>query len=293
MSLIRLALMSCALLLLGGQTSWANQADVPLPLEASHALFTSNGGGGVRALTVSRGGLGFGIYPKVVGAHAYDAELHSRTVLLDFSGAAVWTLGLSAQTVVDQGNDIDFRLTRLFYDARTGVDFHWGPGVARAHWVHRCSHGVDGALEGRILIRNGLDVGYRWAVDGLFGRLEVDGQAHLTVIGQNEDLATQNRGLLSTRVQWSHEAGPGARLIMGAGVGALFVARSDAWEYDALEPASEPGVEWLPALTIGGEISGPGSAITLLFSSQRIADDGVGLTTRPRNLHAFRMLLAW
>lgn len=289
----RVASLSIVLFLVGGGASWANQADVPLPLEASHALFSSSGAGGVRALTLSRGALGFGVYPKVVGAHAYDAALASRTVLLDFGGAAVWTLGLSAQTVVDQGNDIGFRLTRLFYDARTGADFHWGPGVARLHWVHRCSHGVDGALEGRILIRSGLDLGYRWAIDGLFGRLEVDGQAHLTVIGQNEDLATQNRGLLSTRVQWSHEAGPGARLILGAGFGALFVARSTAWEYDALEPASEPRIEWLPALSVGGEIAGRGSAITLLFSSQRIADDGVGLTTRPRNLHALRMLLAW
>ena len=169
----------------------------------------------------------------------------------------------------------------------------WGPGVARLHWVHRCSHGVDGAIEGRILIRNGLDLGYRWALDGLFGRLEVDGQAHLTLIGQNDDLATQNRGLLSTRVQWSHEAGPGARLILGAGIGALFVARGEAWEYDVLQAASDPGVEWLPALIAGGEIAGPGAAITLLFSSQRIADDGVGLTTRPRSIHAFRVLLAW
>ena len=289
----RLTLFSgLALALCVGPAS-ANQADVPLPLEASGALFAPGGEDGLRALTVTRGQLGLGVYPKVVGAHAYDASLRARTVLLDFGGDAVWTAGLSAQTVVDEGNDIDFRLTRLFYDARTGVDFHWGPGVARAAWVHRCSHGVDGALEGRILIRSGLDLGYRWALDGLFGRLELDGLAHVTLIGQNDDLAAQNRGLLSARAQWSHEAGPSARLVVGVGLGALFVARGEAWEYDITHSASDPRLEWLPAFTVGGELAGLGSRMSLLFSTQRIADDGVGLTTRPRSLHALRLLLAW
>ena len=270
----------------------AAQSDVPLPLEESHALFIG-GASGVRGLTVARGQLGFGVYPKVAGAHAYDAMLRSRTVLLDFAGDAVWTLGLSAQTVVDQGNDIDFRLTRLFYDARTGVDFDWGPGVARVHWVHRCSHGVDDALEGRILIRNGLDFGYRWRVDGLFGSLEVDGLAHLTFIGQNEDLETQNRGLLSARTQWSHEAGPGSRLFVGAGIGAMVVAQGDSWEYDVSHGASDPRVEWLPAFTVGGQLAGQGGTMELLFSTQRIADDGVTLTTRPRSLHSVRLRFLW
>lgn len=279
-------------LLLSGGVVHAAQSDVPLPLEESHGLFIG-GASGVRGLTAVRGHLAFGVYPKVAGAHAYDAALRSRTVLLDFAGEAVWTLGLSAQTVVDQGNDIDFRLTRLFYDARTGVDFEWGSGVARVHWVHRCSHGVDDALEGRILIRNGLDLGYRWRLDGLFGTLELDGLAHLTVVGQNDDLANQNRGFLSARTQWSHEAGPGAQLLVGAGVGAMVVAQGESWEYDVTHSASSPRVEWLPALTIGGRLTGPGSTMELLFSSQRIADDGVTLTTRPRSLHAVRLRFLW
>ena len=82
-------------------------------------------------------------------------------------------------------------------------------------------------------------------------------------------------------------------MIVAAGIGALFVARGTSWEYDLTHGASDPQVEWLPALIAGGEIAGTGSTMSLLFSTQRIADDGVGLTTRPRSLHALRLLLAW
>jgi hypothetical protein len=267
----------------------AAQSDVSLPLDNVDALFEGSSEGSVEGLSASDGLLEFGFYAPAEEAHAYHGTTAARVALLDFGGDAVWSTALSAQTVVDEGNDLGFRLTRLFYDVRTGVDWRLGPGFLRLHWIHRCSHGVDSALEGRILIRNGLDVSYRWNEEGKFGRLEVDLLGHVTVLGQNDDLANHNRGLVSGRVQWSHAAGNRTRLLVGAGLGAMVVARGEDWEYTLSESATDPRVEWLPALVIGGRFEGVGSKMTLLYATERIVDDGIGLTSRPRNLHAIRL----
>jgi hypothetical protein len=260
-----------------------------LPLDDLKVLFARSVGDGVDGLTAADGRLEFGFYAPANEAHTYHGTTAARVALLDFGGRAVWSTALSAQTVVDEGNDLGFRLSRLFYDVRTGVDWRLGPGFLRLHWIHRCSHGVDSSLEGRILIRNGLDLSYRWIEEGKFGRLEADLLGHVTVLGQNDDLANHNRGLVSGRVQWSHEAGARARILVGVGLGAMVVARGESWEYTLSESAADPRVEWLPALVVGGQLEGKGSKMNLLYAIERIVDDGVGLTSRPQLLHAIRV----
>lgn len=102
--------------------------------------------------------------------------------------------GLDIETLVDDQNDIYFRLVQVYYQTKIGISWQLGPGVWTWGLQHRCSHGADNAVLGRILIRSGIQTSYFWSIDLKPVILNMRARADIYLIGQNQDLSAQARG---------------------------------------------------------------------------------------------------
>ena len=263
-------------------------------MDGSLRLFEGSPSEGIRPLTGAVGRVDVATYPLWEGHHAWHGLVASDLALVAFGPDVIWRTGLWAQTVADQRNEISFRLVRLFYEFHTGADIRLGSGVLRAHLIHRCSHGTDGAEQGRILIRNGLNLGYRWQQRWGALTLDADAHAHVTLLGQNADLAFHPRAVTSAAAQVTWAVGGAWDLVGGAGLGAALVAGGVDSEYTVTESPGALGVEWLPAATAGVRIRGEALSLALMLHAQRILDSGIGLdTARPSSLYAVRFIYDW
>lgn len=270
------------------------QDDVLVPMDGSPRLFEGSPEEGVSALTAAVGRVDVATYPLWDGYHAWHGMVAGDLALVAFGPDVIWRTGLWAQTVADQRNNISFRLVRLFYEFHTGADVRLGDGVLRLQLIHRCSHGVDGAEPGRILIRNGLNLGYRWQRRWGSLTMESDTHAHLTMLGQNRDLSFHPRGLLSTAAQVTWDLGGPISLVAGAGVGAAMIADGEEFEYSISEPAKNLSLQWLPAATAGVRFRGPAVSLALMLHAQRILDSGLTEdTAQPTSIYAIRFLYDW
>ena len=269
------------------------QDDVVLPMDRTPSLFRHSPEEGVSLLPGATGRLDVATYPLWEGHHAWHGVVATDMALIAVGPNLLWRAGLWAQTVADHRNDILFRLTRLFYQFHMGADLKLGSGILSLQWIHRCSHGADGAVEGRILVRNGLNILYRW--QGRWGALSLDvqGNGHVTVLGQNTDLKRQPRGLLSVATEVAWVARAPLSLVAGFGLGAGIFAEGDSWEYAIDAPAGPAGGEWLPAVTAGVRYRKDDLGLAILLHGQRILDDGVGETSNPTNLYSVRFVYDW
>lgn len=277
----------------------ATQDDVRLPLLSPEAALDtwSEEQNGVRALDQARGDTTVGIYLDSPD----DQRWHGR-VGADFSllRGVLWSvrMGLSAETVMDTGNGIDFRLIRLYYEVPIQVDVRLGPGVLSGGFRHRCSHGVDGAVADRILIRSGVDLGYlaRFALGPV--SLSTLGEAHITMIGQNTDRDFQPRGLftVAAQLEWPFVEGVLA-LIGGAGLGVAWIGQGGEIDaegvYGVSDAPARSMAEWLPAATFGVRFWGRGASVDLLIHYQRILDSGLTEQARPSSLTSVRLGFGW
>ncbi len=288
-----------ALWLMWPAVTEATQDDVLLPLLTPEAVLAAWGEDkrGVSAVDQARGDTTVGIYV----ASPDDQRWYGR-VGSDFSllRGALWgvRMGLSAETVMDTGNGIDFRLIRLYYEVPIQVDVRLGPGVLSGGFRHRCSHGVDGAVADRILIRSGVDLSYLTRFDLGPVWLSALGEAHLTMIGQNTDRDFQPRGMftVAAQLEWPFVEGLLA-LIGGAGLGVAWIGQGGEIDPEGVygigdEPAFSM-VEWLPAATLGVRFWGQGASVDLLIHYQRILDSGLTEQARPSSLTSVRLGFGW
>lgn len=108
----------------------------------------------------------------------------------------MWNMGLAQETLADDHNDINFRLNEAYYQALTGLNWLLGPGVFKLGFRHRCSHGIDNAVENRITIRSGPVIGYH----GWFSlnpiKFFFEAGINYYLFGQNTDLSHQQKGNL-------------------------------------------------------------------------------------------------
>lgn len=152
--------------------------------------------------------------------HGWFGGAEGDVVLLSFSRTLAWRWHLNMETLADDNNDIYFRLVQVYYQTRTGISWLLGPGVWTMAYQHRCSHGADQALSGRILIRSGINTSYHWPLR--YKSLSIDLRASVDayIIGQNADLDNQARGgsQLNGQVMWPIRGS--WFMLIGLGVGA-------------------------------------------------------------------------
>jgi hypothetical protein len=273
-------------------TAHANQDDVPVVLERADTLFTDVVEGPAW-LPHARGSADLGFYPAGGRYHRWHGRLTGDVAIVRFAPDALWRMGLSMQTVADDRNDISFRLVRLYYDANALVEHRSGPGALWYGYRHRCSHGADSAVDGRVLIRSGPEVGYQFDVDA--GRVVLTGRgfAHTTLIGQNDDDAFKPRALAAGVAQARLPMG-WASWLLSAGLGAALVGTWPDWTYLLWEEWRGPWrVLPLPAAATGVLLHGRALDFRVLLHFQRILDSGFGATGSPTSLLALELGFAW
>jgi hypothetical protein len=215
------------------------------------------------------------IYPVGGQHHRWHGQLWGDISLLALGPRALWRLGLSMQTVADYGNSIDFRLTRVYYDAATGVDLRLGPGVLSLGYRHRCSHGADSAIPGRILIRSGFDLSYRAHVE--LGRVDLRGEGVLqaTVIGQNQDASFQPRALLYGGLGLTVALVGQLDFVASVAIGVGLVGQGSGSTFSLSSPSGELSALPLPAAAVGLHWGRGGLAGRLILHYQRLLDSGI------------------
>lgn len=263
----------------------ATQDDVWIPVASPAVLFTETTGW----LTASAGAADLALYPhQGSGYHRWHGRLRGDVTIAQPTLDSLVRLGLSVQTVADDRNDISFRLTRVYYDALTAYEHRLGLGVAYAGYRHRCSHGADTAVDGRILIRSGPELGYRleYALDPLTIVGHV--YAHTSLIAQNPDERAIPRAMFgaaaelrwrTTWVSWLVAAGFGAAIV--GSWGDYTASLTDTWRDLYVEP--------LPAAALGAILHGERLDFRVLAHYQRILDSGFGEQADPIRLFSIQL----
>ncbi len=272
----------------------ANQDDVPLTFDRPDALF--DGEAGVRGMVGATGVIDITRYLVGGSNHRWHGRVGGEIALLSLGPDVHFRMGLSAQTVADDENSINFRLVRLYYEVPIAFDWRVGPGVATVALRHRCAHGADGAVEDRILINTTVDLGYRagWR----FGALELTATANLatTMVGQNKDTAFQPRILTTLTAGLIWHATTRLEVLAGAGLGAMIFGAGPADDegvYLVSDSWGDLNVDWLPVAAAGVGYKGDGATMRLQLHLSKIADTGIGTTRRSEVLLAPRLSFAF
>jgi hypothetical protein len=274
-----------ALMLLDAAHVRASQDDVPVPLAPAAALFSEQRG----FLTETDGQMDIAVYPfQGSGYHRWHGRVRGDVAIAQPTADSLVRLGLSAQTIADDRNEIAFRLTRVFYDAFTGYEHRFGAAVAYAGYRHRCTHGADTAIDGRVLIRSGPELGYR--LEHSFGAWALSAHAfgHVSLIAQNDDERSMPRALLATAGELRVRQG-WASFLVSAGLGAGLVSRAEDWTATVGEPWRDVRVAPLPAAALGAVLHGERADFRILAHYQRILDTGIGDRTDPAQLVSLQL----
>jgi hypothetical protein len=229
------------------------------------------------------------VYPfQGSGYHRWHGRVRGDVAIAQPTDDSLVRLGLSAQTIADDRNEIAFRLTRVFYDAFTGYEHRFGGAVAYAGYRHRCTHGADTALAGRVLIRSGPELGYR--LEHSFGAWALAAYAfgHASLIAQNDDERSMPRALLATAGELRVRQG-WASFLISAGFGAGFLSRADDWTATIGEPWRDVRITPLPAAALGAVLHGERADFRILAHYQRILDTGIGERTDPMQLASLQL----
>jgi hypothetical protein len=275
------------------QPAQAIQDDVYVPLRDPLDLFKNSPAEGVKPMTAATSHVDLAIYPIGMGYQRWHGLTGGDITLMAFGPNILWRSGFSVQTLADHRNEISFRLTRLYYEIRMGADIRFWKGVLRARWVHRCSHGADAAVPGRILIRSGPNVGYHHVERWGRLRLDVDTHVHTTIAARNLDLSMHWRGNWTGRTQVTWQLSDHLKLLGAAGLGMMLVSNGESDVYVFTEPIRRLRVEPLPAGMVGIRYTGSTVPVAVTFHAHRVLDTGITETAKTTDLFAIRFLMDW
>ena len=104
-----------------------SQDELRLPLAAPDRWLADEEG--ITPIPIVLPAATLGVYPIGGPIHVWHGGTAVEVGLVSFGPDAAWTGGLSAETVADDQNTIDFRLVRLYYDVHQEGRFRVGPGV--------------------------------------------------------------------------------------------------------------------------------------------------------------------
>lgn len=261
----------------------ASQSEIPLPLGTPFARTSANAPGAWVGVPRVVGGAGLGIHPLAGSPQLWEGTAKGDVTLLGAGERVALGGSLTQQTSADGGNDIHFRLTRLYYDADLGADWRLGEhhGVS-LRYRHRCSHGADD-VDGRILIRSGPALGWEGAW-GSVTQVRATATLETVLIGQNADLRFQPRGLLGGAVSVSRPVRGDLSLVGTAGLGALLVGSGTDDLWGMASPYEHLFVVPLPS---GGVGVGNGRG-RVLVHGERLADTGLGDEAVPVTVWSLR-----
>ena len=282
---IRLAGVLAWLAVAGVSRALANQDDVSVPVASPDLLLTDQTGW----LTATAGAADLAVYPEQgTGHHRWHGRVRGDVAIAQPTIDSVVRLGLSVQTVADDRNDIYFRLTRVYYDAFTAYERRFGIGVAYAGYRHRCSHGADAAVDGRVLIRSGPEIGYR--LEYVIDAFTIAGHAfaHTSLIAQNPDERAMPRALFGAagEVRWRTDW---VSWLIGAGLGTAVVGSWDDYTASLTDEWRELYIEPLPAATLGAVLHGERADFRVLAHYQRILDSGFGERADPTHVFSLQL----
>lgn len=205
------------------------QDDVDVFLQDPVVQFPQEGGFGFLSGASSQ--LRIGRYLVGDENHASRGGVEADVSLLNFGDSTLWHAGINVETLIDDLNDIKFRLVQVYYQVLTGIKWKLGSGVLHTGLRHRCSHGVDGAVDSRILIRSGLTASYQWEWLRPKFKLDVMPGMNIYLLGQNKDLNTQQRGNLFATAQTAWLITGPAWFVIAAGAHLEMVGRGDNWVF--------------------------------------------------------------
>jgi hypothetical protein len=275
-------------------SAYATQDEMELPLVSLTRLLSPESSPGLHPLAAARATISVSPYYPLGGAHhRYHGRVAGDVALLSLGSDLVFHMGLSIQTVSDTGNDISFRLVRLYYEWLTAVDWRLGPGVMRIGMRHRCSHGADASVNGRILIRTGLEAAY--ALEGKVGnaRVATNVRASVMVVGQNADHDFQPRGLISATGELANPLSARADWFVSVGLGMALVGDGGALVYTIADGTSDLDPVLLPAAATGVAYRSDALSGRLLIHYQRVLDSGFTQTALPTHLVSLRTEFEW
>lgn len=250
--------------------SWQDDAELFMrdPLE----LFTAKQG--LSVLSAARSEIRVGRYIERDKLHAWRGGLSGDIVFLSMSPDLLWRWGLNMETLVDDNNDISFRLVQVYYQSLTGLFWHTGPGVASLSFSHRCSHGTDNAEQNRILIRSGPQLAYEFPL--FYKKLKFLVMASLNAYlwGQNSDFSNQSRGQGLLAVQMSWPLYRAWSLALGSSFGEELIAEGKTDFFVGIAPAPNKRLRPFGGAKLGLSIEGERVKNEYSLSFSHIPDTG-------------------
>lgn len=221
----------------------------------------------------------------------YRAGALGDVVLWQFTPHFLWHWDLSMETLVDDKNDINFRLTRLFYSTKTGLWWRLKYGVLSFDYHHRCSHGVDDTSN-RIWIRSGLNTAYQYDLKwhGLW-LFEVQNRVYL--LGQNQDLSFLPKAALGLNINYSFPITQFLSLNTWLGGGGELISQGLKPLYFITSPWQDLDLAWFYVASTGIEYSSKKLSGFLGLSLNRNIDSGVGNSKSPSQALSLDFRFRW
>lgn len=225
--------------------------------------------------------------------HAYRAGLEGDVALIQFSDSWLWQFGLNMETLVDDHNDIHFRLVHVYYQALTGLLYRLGSGAFHFGYRHRCSHGADAAEQSRITIRSGITSTYShlWSIASV--DISMLAGINIYLLGQNRDLSMHPKGgsFLSVKTSWPIRGSVYG--IFGAGINAELVAAHTNWVYSIASPITSWTIEPLFATRIGARIKRERITSDFVFHFAQNLDSGISPRAQKTHSLSFDLDFHW
>ena len=260
----------------------ASQDELPALLTDPDRWIAGEADEGAILFPATHGQVDFGVYPTypdLAAHHFWHGRVLTDIGLVRKNDRWAVHASLAMQLVADPENVIAFRPNRMYFEVYGAFEHRLGPGVIELGYHHRCSHLLDRAVPGRILIRSGPEVAY--ASDRQLGPAALSGRGFVTVLlaGQYAD-GFKPRGLAGGTVQLTVGQGR-VRGIAAAGTALALVGDQGEDSYYLGTPIGEAHVEVLPTASVAVELEGQAATLRVVAQVQRLLDSGHGQTQDP------------
>jgi hypothetical protein len=225
--------------------------------------------------------------------HSWRGGVEGDVTLLSFGPRFLWHWALNMETLADDRNDINFRLVQVYYQSLTSLSWHVGPGVWSFSFSHRCSHGADNSVVGRILIRSGLKNSYEMPFSYKQLHFLLRGDLDVYLVGQNSDLDNQSRGQaqVAFMMMWpiKHEWW----MLLASSFGEELQALGTTNAFFITAPASNFHLRPMGGLRIGMRIDKERVKNDYSLSFSHIPDTGFGKHAQSHNGLSFDINFYW
>lgn len=225
--------------------------------------------------------------------HGWRGGAEGEVALLSINKRLLWHWGLNMETLVDDQNDINFRLVQVYYQTKTGLSWQIGPGVLTWAYQHRCSHGADSAVLGRILIRSGVQANYNYTLSLAPVLIDLRAGLDIYIIGQNADNNNQARGALKLSTQARMPVKNNWSMLIAGGFMSELRGASENSVYNLTTPAKNLILDNLFGIRIALNYEKEGLNNDYALSFSQIGDTGLSAVTNKHTGVSFDVNFYW